>query len=197
MARCEIRRVLSQPQIRRLVQQRKTLAKRSGQDSPTSPVRAGFPVHVPRPGLAERLGMRTVALIFLISISTACQRTPHSQPPNPVIILGKAINVNSKCVGHAEHLCGPEDETLSNEIAGVFATEPNCQGVTLRGLRKQEETTPSNQIPLLLYVYYQGTRGDETLQRKRKGRDRRMDVHIRRSARTLCRKHPHGTGTGE
>lgn len=101
--------------------------------------------------------MRKVVLFFLISIITGCQRTPRSQPANPIVILGSAVNMNNKCVGHAEHLCGPEDERLPNEIAGIFATEPKCEGVTLRGLTKEEETAPSNQIPLLLDVYYVGS----------------------------------------
>lgn len=66
--------------------------------------------------------------------------------------------MNGRCVGHAQGLCGPEDEQLPTEIAGVFATEPDCKGITLRSLTEAERGTPSDQLPLLLDVYYEGTR---------------------------------------
>ena len=46
---------------------------------------------------------------------------------------------------------------LPTEIAGVFATEPDCQGLKLRGLTEQERSTPSNQLPLLFDLFYEGT----------------------------------------
>jgi hypothetical protein len=74
------------------------------------------------------------------------------------VLLGGTYNINVNCVGHAEHLCGPEEETLPTEISGVFATESDCRGIRLRGLNKQERQTPGNQLPLLLQIFYEGTR---------------------------------------
>jgi hypothetical protein len=51
---------------------------------------------------------------------------------------------------------------LPAEIAGVFATEPDCQGVRVQGLTaKESSSTPGDQIPLLLDVYYQGTHNNQ------------------------------------
>jgi hypothetical protein len=44
------------------------------------------------------------------------------------------------------------------EIAGVFATEPECQGLKLRGLREQEEKTPMDQLPLVFNLFYEDYR---------------------------------------
>jgi hypothetical protein len=82
---------------------------------------------------------------------------PTSTNSTVTALLGASGNLNGKCVGHAQHLCGPERDTLPTEIAGVFATEPACQGIRLRGLTEQERQTPSNQLPLLLDVFYEGT----------------------------------------
>jgi hypothetical protein len=65
--------------------------------------------------------------------------------------------MNGKCVGHATGLCGPEDKTMPLELAGMFGTEPDCQGVRLRGLTEQERSIPVGQLPLFLDVYYEGT----------------------------------------
>lgn len=35
--------------------------------------------------------------------------------------------MNGRCVGHAQGLCGPEDEQPPTEIARVFANEPDCK----------------------------------------------------------------------
>ena len=45
---------------------------------------------------------------------------------------------------------------LPVEIAGVFATEPDCQGLKLRGLTETERGIPGNQLPLLFDLYYEG-----------------------------------------
>ncbi len=68
--------------------------------------------------------------------------------------------MNTKCIGHADGLCGTESKMLPTEIAGVFATETDCQGLRLRGLTDKERNTPGNQLPLLLDVYYEGMRND-------------------------------------
>ena len=75
---------------------------------------------------------------------------------NGTVLLGLTANVNSKCIGHAAGLCGPERKILPVEIAGAFATEPECRGLKLRGLTEQERKTPSNQLPLLFNLFYEG-----------------------------------------
>lgn len=98
--------------------------------------------------------MKRLLLIFALTCLTACEQ---SKQQNPTVLLGGTYNTNGKCVGHASGLCGTEKEMLLTEIAGVFATEPECQGLRLRGLTEQERGTPGNQLPLLLDVYYEGT----------------------------------------
>jgi hypothetical protein len=100
--------------------------------------------------------VKKVILIFALLGLTACH---NGARPVRTIILGSTLNINMKCAGHAQGLCGPEEKMLPVEIAGVFATEPDCQRIRLRGLTDKERSTPSNHIPLLLEVYYQGTRG--------------------------------------
>jgi hypothetical protein len=99
--------------------------------------------------------MKRIPAIALLMVEIACRQ---SAPQNTTILLGGAHNMNGSCVGHATGLCGTEDKMLPTEIAGIFATEPDCQGLRLRGLTEQEGSTPSNQLPLLLDVYYEGTR---------------------------------------
>lgn len=91
-----------------------------------------------------------LAFAGLISCNDDAQQTR-------TVLLGGAHNMNGACVGHATGLCGPEDKMLPTEIAGIFATEPDCQGVRLRGLTEQERGVPGNRLPLLLDVYYEGT----------------------------------------
>jgi hypothetical protein len=93
----------------------------------------------------------------VLLVTTACQR---SVPESRTILLGGADNMNTACVGHAEGLCGTEGKMLPTEIAGIFATEPDCQGLRLRALTEKERDTPGNQLPLLLDVFYEGTRKD-------------------------------------
>jgi hypothetical protein len=92
--------------------------------------------------------------LLLVTVMTACER---SATQHPTVLLGGAHNMNGKCVGHATGLCGTEENLLPTEIAGIFATEPDCEGVGLRRLTEQERGIPSNQLPLLLDVYYEGT----------------------------------------
>jgi hypothetical protein len=95
-----------------------------------------------------------IYIVAFISL-TGCSKSVPSQ--TVTVLLGGTNNINGKCVGHAERLCGPEREMLPTEIAGAFATEPDCQGIRLRGLTEQERQTPGNQLPLLLDVFYEGT----------------------------------------
>jgi hypothetical protein len=95
--------------------------------------------------------------VFVLLWLTACK---NNERLNPIVLLGGTYNMNNKCVGHAQGLCGTEDEILPTEIAGEFATEPDCQGVRLRGLTEQERGTPSNKLPLLLDVFYEGTHSE-------------------------------------
>lgn len=114
--------------------------------------------------------LRSVKSVIIAALLlTGCERIERSQ--KITVILGVTANMNSKCVGHAEGLCGTEDEMLPLEIAGVFATEPDCQGLKLRGLAKQESSTPSNQVPLLFDLYYEGSPHGESYAGTGKGED--------------------------
>jgi hypothetical protein len=97
---------------------------------------------------------KRILYILTLLYFTGCGNTSSKTPIT--VLLGGTHNINTKCAGHAEHLCGTQDEMLPTEIAGVFATEPACQGIRLRGLTEQEQHTPSNQLPLLLDVFYEG-----------------------------------------
>jgi len=93
-----------------------------------------------------------VASLLTVTV-TSCQE-PELQ--NTTLLLS-AYNNNAKCIGHAEGLCGSEEKELMTEIAGTFATEPDCHGLRLRGLTEKERSMPGNQLPLLLAVFYEGT----------------------------------------
>jgi hypothetical protein len=95
---------------------------------------------------------KRLLLLTMLLLSTSC----NSQP-NKTILLGLTDNSNGKCVGHASGLCGPEREAIRTEVAGVFASEPSCQGLKLRGLTEEERGVPSNKLPLLLQLLYEGT----------------------------------------
>ena len=83
-------------------------------------------------------------------------------PPRSNIYPTLNLECGGKCgfVRGNKGLCGTEDKELPAEIAGVFATERDCEGVRLRGLTEKERTTPSNQLPLILVVQYEGTHAD-------------------------------------
>lgn len=98
--------------------------------------------------------MKRLPLILAFTCLTGCKQSTQQ---SPTVLLGGAYNINGKCVGHATGLCGTEKEMLPTEIAGIFATEPDCQGVRPRALTEQERGVPGNQLPLLLDVYYEGT----------------------------------------
>jgi hypothetical protein len=92
---------------------------------------------------------------------------PTAGRKNITVLLGVTKNVNTKCIGHTSGLCGPED--IATEVAGVFATEPECQGLKLRGLTEQERSTPSNRLPFLFELFYEGTPHAETYSGTGKG----------------------------
>jgi hypothetical protein len=98
--------------------------------------------------------MKRLLILLLVVVATGCRQAPLQ---NKTVLLAGAYNMNGKCIGHARGLCGAEKELLPTEIAGVFATEPDCQGIRLRRLTDKERTTPGDQLPLLLYVYYEGS----------------------------------------
>jgi len=96
---------------------------------------------------------RPILFLLVLAALTGC----CNGVPSVTVLLGGTYNINNKCIGHAAHLCGPENTSLPSELAGVFATESDCQGIRLRGLTNQEQKTPVNQLPLLLEVFYIGT----------------------------------------
>jgi hypothetical protein len=100
--------------------------------------------------------MRAVARLSLFGLVLA-PMSCDSHPTNSTVLLGITENLNWKCVGHASDLCGPEKVTISTQAAGVFASEPSCKGLRLRGLTEVERTVPSNKLPLLFELFYQGT----------------------------------------
>ncbi|MBS1857260.1 MAG: hypothetical protein JST11_17965 [Acidobacteria bacterium] len=93
--------------------------------------------------------------MLLAFMASGCHQSPALK--NRTIILGLTENMNTKCIGHESGLCGPERKMFPVEVAGIFATEPECEGLKLRGLTLQEGNTPSLQIPLLFDLYYEGT----------------------------------------
>ena len=57
------------------------------------------------------------------------------------VLLGGVYNLNSKCVGHAAGLCGPEDHVIRSNFESAFATESDCEGLIVRGLNNEENKT--------------------------------------------------------
>jgi hypothetical protein len=108
-------------------------------------------------------------VVAALLILTACQE--QSPPEKQTILLGGTYNINGKCVGHSEGLCGPEDKLMPVVIVGIFATEPDCQGIKLRALTEKERGTPRNQLPFLLDVYYMGTHNNQSYTGNGKGED--------------------------
>jgi hypothetical protein len=96
---------------------------------------------------ARGQGLNRLHVFAVLLISSAYQEREAIE--NKTILLGGTYNMNTKCGGHAEGLCGTEGRMLPTEIAGIFATEPDCQGPRLRGLTDKERGTPSNQLPFL------------------------------------------------
>ncbi len=105
--------------------------------------------------------------VALLSVTIACERSAN----DPTVLLGGAYNMNGKCVGHAEGLCGPDDKMMPVQLAGIFATESDCQGIKVRSLTEQERGTPRNQLPFLLDVYYMGTHNNQPYMGNGKGED--------------------------
>lgn len=110
---------------------------------------------------------RLFIVVAVLLITIACERSA----PDPTILLGGTYNMNGKCVGHSEGLCGPEDKMMPVVLAGIFATEPDCQGIKLRALTEKERGTPRNQLPFLLDVYYVGTHNNQSYMGNGKGED--------------------------
>jgi hypothetical protein len=98
---------------------------------------------------------RLFLALFVSILACGCNKKPLSG--NVTILLGSTDNMNSMCIGHASGLCGPEGQELRTGVAGIFATEPDCSGLALRALTDKESGAPSNQLPLLLDLYYVGS----------------------------------------
>jgi hypothetical protein len=114
------------------------------------------------------IGLVIVA-VMLQAISASGCNTNTWQKHN-TILLGLTKNMNVLCVG-AQGLCGPSDEALPAEIAGIFGTETDCRGLRLRGLTQQERGTPGNQLPLLFDLTYVGRPHAEPYTGTGKGED--------------------------
>jgi len=72
----------------------------------------------------------TLGVLLPALLALACETSGRQK----TVLLGVTRNIHTKCVGHSGGLCGPRDELMPVDIAGVFATEPECQGLRLRGL---------------------------------------------------------------
>jgi hypothetical protein len=72
------------------------------------------------------------------------------------VLLGGMYNLNSKCVGHADGLCGPEDEVIRSNFESMFAAEPDCEGLILRGLSNEENKTPVRALRNYVSLNYVG-----------------------------------------
>jgi hypothetical protein len=98
-----------------------------------------------------------VRTLKFIAISAVLYFTACNHPAAVTVVLGAALNANITCIGHAQGLCGTEKDLLPTEIAGVFASEPDCEGIRLRRLADKETVAG---LPRLLNVYYMGSRKD-------------------------------------
>ena len=106
--------------------------------------------------------------------------------------------MNGKCVGHSQGLCGPEDEILPVEIAGIFATQPNCQGIYVRGLTESESKTPSDSVtPVARCLLRRNSLWRRILQRHRKERRRGMVLHLQRPTWAFCSQNTLRTRNGK
>jgi hypothetical protein len=101
---------------------------------------------------------KSALAILLLGFGSGCSK--NTSPANNTVLLGLTENFNVKCGGHTAGLCGPQAETISIQVKGLFATEPDCRGLNLRALTEQERATPSGQLPLLFELYYVGTHAD-------------------------------------
>jgi hypothetical protein len=72
------------------------------------------------------------------------------------VLLGGVYNLNSRCVGHAAGLCGPEDQTIRSNFESAFATEPDCEELIVRGLNSEENKTPIRALKNYVSVNYVG-----------------------------------------
>jgi hypothetical protein len=115
------------------------------------------------------IGLFIVAVMSQAISASGCNTNTWQK--HNTILLGLTKNMNLACIGHAQGLCGPEDEVLPTEIAGIFATEPDCRGLRLRGLTKQELGTPGNQLPLYFELWYVGRPHAEPYMGTGKGED--------------------------
>lgn len=72
------------------------------------------------------------------------------------VLLGGMYNLNSKCVGHADGLCGPEDEVIRSNFESMFATKSDCEGLILRGLSDEENKVAIRNLRNYVSVQYVG-----------------------------------------
>jgi hypothetical protein len=72
------------------------------------------------------------------------------------VLLGGVYNLNSKCVGHAADLCGPEDHVIRSNFESAFATESDCEGLIVRGLNNEENKTSIRDLRNYVSLNYVG-----------------------------------------
>jgi hypothetical protein len=72
------------------------------------------------------------------------------------VLLGGVYNLNSKCVGHADGLCGPEERAIRSNFESTFATESDCEGLTVRGLSNEENKVAIQNLRNYVSITYVG-----------------------------------------
>jgi hypothetical protein len=115
--------------------------------------------------------LRVSGILLWTFFAIGCNPTTRNKV---TVVLGLTNNMNFKCIGQVAGVCGPDDKTSAVQIAGIFATEPECQGLKLRRLTEQELKTPINQLQLavnLFDLFYEGTPHAETYNGTGKGED--------------------------
>lgn len=100
--------------------------------------------------------MKTLPPILLIALLTvACDKMASRQTEPVTVKMGVAANMVSGCLGHHEHLCGPESDDIRTQFKTAFASEDLCRGVRLVEVTKQEEQVPFDKLSGSLRIFYE------------------------------------------
>jgi predicted small secreted protein len=96
----------------------------------------------------KRLWLLPFAILAVLCLAS-CNR---SQQPTVVLFT---LNTSPDCHEHnwKEHVC-TDNPDVNDQITYVFATEPDCQGIPLRGITEKEAYQSPPLIPNMLTVYY-------------------------------------------
>ena len=92
-------------------------------------------------------------LITFANALTGCYRLSETER---TVLLGGVHNTNSKCVGHADGLCGPEDQSIRQNFESAFATDSDCEGLKVRELTREEGQVPIRNLRNYVSLEYVG-----------------------------------------